>query len=123
MPDLNLKRTLIIPEDGPLAIRLFEQAVADLDVVLFVILGKEFSELTSKTDWRARALPTRQCVWVLDPKLPELKEVVDFMKNGDDKIIAATYSKTDQIVQRLTATDIRNSLRIETAFSKADNSF
>ena len=123
MPDSNLKRTLIVPEDGSLAIQLFEQAVADLDVVLFVILGKEFSKLVSKTDWRARALPTRQCVWVLDPTLSELTDVVDLIKNGNDQVIAATYSKTDQIVQRLTAADIKNSLRIETAFSKADNSF
>jgi len=123
MADKNLKRTLIIPEDGTLAIQLFKQALADLDVVLFVILGKEHSKLVNKADWRARALPTRQVVWILDPKLPEMSNVVSNIKNGDELVIAATYSKVDNIVQRLNADEIKNSLRIEAAFSKADNAF
>ena len=120
MADSNLKRTLIIPENGPLAIQLFKKAVADLDVVLFVILGSENHSLVKKADWRARALPTRQVVWILDPQVQEMCDVVAKIKQGDDQIIAATYSKTDKIVDRLVANDVKSSPRVEAAFSRAD---
>lgn len=121
MSDSNLKRTLIIPEDGPLAAQLFQQALDDLDVVLFVVLGKANKDLIKLVDWRARAFPTRQAVWILDPALAELAAVIDSIRNGNSDVIAATYSKTDRIVKRFTANDTLDALAVETAFSEVDN--
>ena len=121
MIEANLKRTLILPEsDGVLAAQLFQKAVDDLDVVLFVVLGKPLPGFVQVVDWRARALPTRQVVWVLNPGLEELAPVIAKIRDGNDKVVAAVYSKTDRIVVRLTTEDDLDPLSIETAFSQAD---
>ncbi len=121
--DNNLKRTLIIPDDESLAGDLFNHALNDLDVVLFVVLGKTHADLIKLVDWRARALPTRQAVWILNPELASLKDFVAKMRSGDSSIVAVVFNKADKMVVRLKAGDPQDPLAVETAFSNAEGTW
>ena len=120
-----LKNTLILPEDGALAGKYLSDAIADLDVILMMILGKD-DKLTQIVEWadqlcnKTRVSDTfnaRKVVWIRNPEQAEVGAILKPIL-GDKKAVVAVLNFHDKLTGTLNDIDKINPLKLELEFAK-----
>lgn len=121
-----LKNTLILPEgDSALAAKLLGEAIADLDVILMLILGKgeKFEQIVRWADQLCNktrvsdAYNMRRVVWIRDASADEVKSVLEPILAGKSPAVAV-LNFYDKLVESLLDIEKLNPLKLEIAFSK-----
>ena len=114
----SLKFTLVLPDDnGKLARKLLQGAIADDGIVLLIILGSDRFVLVKTADRRAGAYPNvRRVVWVTNPDLAELQETLSDLTGNQAKVVVVALGFTDKVVRRLKESDPLDALSLEAAF-------
>lgn len=121
-----LKNTLILPEnDGPLAARLLAAAIADLDVVLMLVFGKDAS-VEQVVEWadqlcnKTRVSETynvRRVVWIMNPAANEIQEILKPLLGAKEPVVAV-LNFHDKVAGSFQDISKVNPLRLELEFAK-----
>ncbi len=121
-----LKNTLILPEtDARLAADLLEDAVATLDVVLMLVLGKtdREAEIVKAADQLCNKTQTadgnlRQVIWIRRLDTVSMRDALGALLGPGGLPNVAVLNFHDEVKARISSTDDVRPLNLELAFVK-----